>query len=483
MKFRILIILLAFVSTAFPRRTIEPEDIQPMLSLREVQALEITDEYLYAGVDGGVLRFYRFEDYIDLSRWETFHLPGEVRRIQKMGDFVYAITTSGYYARRERDIFDIQFQPVDSVLRLPPNLRICDPYEYGITLPFQLFWENSDSILGPDLTFYSVTDCVTDGSYYMFFSTDGLGLFRADLRDKMAEPLSFGPCCEYSDAILVSGDTIFFGGCSDIEFCAFSIATDEMTRFEWVPGDKSVSFPDYGPILDFAREGDELYIATPRGLGLFDLNSGLWQRPTAGGSVPLYNANALHIHGDILYIASNDGIYSMDLPSKSLIRRTPIGLKSFADVDYAMGRIIAVGDMGAYQLIDTAFAPLKPPDGHLDLYVRTVKPYRDEAVFATPYAIIILDDSGGRKFIPSSIFFESAEIFDVEPTRKYLWVGTDKGLFVYDRFGRFASRLDDDYYFPEMTIFRLFMQGDYLWMTTDIGLYRYFWKDPDRIYR
>jgi hypothetical protein len=483
MKLRIAILVL-IISTPFARRLIEPDDIQPILSLRSVTALEISDQYFYAGVDGGVLRFERFQDFIDLSKWETFNVPGTVRRIQRMGDYIYVVSSSGNFLRRERDIFDIQFQPVDTILRLPPNVRICDPYNLGVSLPFRLFWENSDSILGPDLFFYRITDCVSDGSFYLYFSTDGLGIFRADLRMKLAEPLNYGPCCDNSDAVFVAGDSIFFGGCSDIEFCAFSIATDNMTNFEWITGDRSAAFPSYGPVLDFAKHGDELYIATPRGLALFDFRHSHWQRPTAQGSVPLSSANALVIHDSTLYIASDDGVFSLDLSTKTLRHLTPIDLRYFADIDYALGKIIAVGDFGAYQLIDTSFLPLKPPDGHLDLDVRSIKPFvSSEAVFATPYAIIILEDSGTRQFLPSSIYFGSAEIFDIEPTRKYLWVATDRGLFVYDRLRKISTRLDKDFHFPEFAVYKLFLQGDYLWMTTDRGLYRYFWNEPDRIYR
>lgn len=483
MKLRIAIFLL-IISTPFARRLIEPDDIQPILSLRNVTALEISDQYFYAGVNGGVLRFERFQDFIDLSEWETFHIPGNVRRIQRMGDFIYVVSTSGNYARRERDIFNIQFQPVDSILRLPPNVRVCDPYNLGVSLPFRLFWENSDSILGPDLFFYRITDCVSDGSFYLYFSTDGLGIFRADLRMKIAEPLNYGPCCDNSDVVFFAGDTLFFGGCSDIEFCAFSIATDGLNHFEWISGERSVAFPDYGPVLDFAKNGDELYIATPRGLALFDLRHRQWLRPTGQGSVPLSSANALLIFDSTLFIASDDGVFSLNLHTKALSLCTQIGLRSFADIDYALGKVIAVGDFGAYQLIDTSFLPFKPPDGHLDIDVRSIKPFgASEAVFATPYAIVILEDSGTRQFLPSSIHFASADIFDVEPTRKYLWVATDRGLFVYDRFRKISTRLGEDYYFPNFRIYRLFLQGDYLWMTTDMGLYRYFWNEPNRIYR
>ncbi len=484
MRYKSLIFPFLILSTIFARRLIEPEDIQPVRSLRNVNALEITEECLYAGMDDGVLRFYRFEDYVDMSRWESFYVPGEVLRITQIQDTIYVKTTAGIFSRRERDIFDVEFKAVSSDMRLPPDIGICDPYEYGVTLPFGLFWEGSDSILGPDMFFYRVTDCITDGSYYMYFSTDGLGVFRADLRNKVAEPLWFGPCCDYSDAVYFSGDTAFFGGCSDIEFCAFAMVTDDISDYEWIAGERSVSVPDYGPVLDFEKYGNEIYIATPRGLGLYDLDRRQWLRPTAKGSVPLYQANGLAIFRDTLYISSADGIYSMNLESRQLTLRSPVGLNRFADISVAMGKIIAVGDLGAYQFVDSQLIPIKPPDGHLDLNVRSVKPGEDgEALFATQNAVVVLEKAGTRKFIPSSVYFHGAEINDVESSRKYLWVATTHGLFVYHRFQKFATLLDEDYYFPDFEVYRVFLHGDYLWMSTDLGLYRFYWNEPDRLYR
>jgi len=478
------LVILVLFSTAIARRLWEPTDVQPIYSLRSATALEITDRYFYIALSNGILRFYRFEDNIDFTEFVSFPVPGEILRIQELSDSIFVRTTEGIFARREMDILDIPFVPIDSTRRLPPALDLCNPYNFGISLPYSFFWETKDTIIGPDMTRYFVTDCVSDGSYYIYFATDGLGVFRADRRIKIAEPLFYGPCCDDINAIYAIGDTLLFGGCSDIVYCAFSIYDTNNSLYKWIPGEYSVAFPDFGPILDFALHGEDLYIATPFGLGLYDLAKNIWRRPTGRGSVPISNANAIIIHNDTLYVASNDGIYSMDLNNRILARRTDAGVSNIVDIAYAINNIIAVGDYGAYSKEDTTFAPLRPPDGHLDNFVYSVTAGpKSEAVFATRHGIVILHESGKREFYSTGIYFEGARINDIAVSHKYLWVATDTGLFVFDRIYRKSTKLDEELFFPETPVYKLLIHEDYLWFATDIGLYRFFWNETGRIYR
>jgi len=467
--------------TVFARRAWEPEDVMPLYSIRSAVGIEITEYHLYIAVPEGIVGFERFGTSIDYNSWQTFSIPHGVRGLMSLGDTIYVITSSGVYSRRENAFYDEPFRVSSSFPRFPPNITGSLLQDEIYSLPPGLYWGNGDTIWDCHLQEFHVTDAANDGQGNIYFTTDGLGVFRIDQRIGIAEPIAFGPCCNSVLAMAKLGDTLFFGGCEEILTCAFAILDRRHETCRWAGGEYGVAFPAYGIVEDIELYDDMVYLATRNGLALYDMDNRNWLRPTGKGSLPLTDARGLAILRDTLYVAAEDGIYFASLDDRKLRKATVAGEGRFVDIDTALGTVYATGDFGAMKREDSTFVVYNPPDGMLTNFVRCISySTEDEAVFGSNAGVLIVDKYGGRSRLPANIWFDSNAPNDIVATKRYLWVATDKGLYMYNRRYKTVMHLGEKYYFPETAIYRLLLDGNWLWLMTDRGVYRFFWNEPTR---
>jgi len=465
----------------FARRLWEPEDIMPLFSIRSAVGLELTEKYLYVAVSEGVVRFPRFDREIDFASWESIPIDAEVVDVRAVGDNIHILTPDGAIVRREIDFF-AQFEPPESELsRYSPDIGGCPPFGERYSMPPGFYLGSADTIWDLHLNAFNITDCASDKQGDIYFTTDGLGLFRVERRIGIAERMGFGPCCNNIRAMHKGGDTLFFGGCDNLSICAFSCFDNSSGFYSWVEGDYGVSFPNYGPVYDMVVYGRDIFLATAGGLALYDMQGKSWLRPTGMGSVPIDVPHALTIFRDTLYIAASDGIYSMDLNNRILVRRSSVGEGRFVDIDTAFGTVFAVGDFGAVKKEDSLFVRFNPPDGTLTNLVRciTCGP-SGEAIFGSRTGILIVEKSGRRTVLPNSIWLDGRTPEDIVATRLHLWIATENGLYLYHRRRKTTRYMSEATDLPKTAIYRLLLDGDWLWLMTDIGLYRFFWNEPDR---
>ena len=464
------------------RRTWEPTDVMPLFSTRFSVGLEIAGNYFWVAVPNGVLRFPYWAGEIDFSNWEAFSFSSEVRDIAALGDSIYAFAEDGVYARRAHDFFDVPFSKIEAVPRFAPNIGGCPPEGAGYFMPAGYIWVSDGTIRDFHLNDYVVTDCATDDRGNFYFSTDGAGIFEVPYRSNRAEALGFGPCCDYVSAISRSGSRLFFAGCDDISLCAFTVYDSTDGEFSRIEGEPTAGFPFDSWVNDLVSYGDKVFIATDRGLGMFDLSGGGWMRATGMGSIPIEGAQAIAILKDSIYIAANDGLYSADLYTRLFGIRTPVGVGRFKDVTRVGERIYAVGDMGVWVGADTTFERFDPPDGTLTNFVNCITAGPNgEAVFGARSGILIYYPDGRRTLLSNALILDGSTPYDIVATRRNLWIATKRGLYVYNRISRNSVFLGSRYYLPETPIYRLFLDGDFLWLSTGKGLFRFFWNDPDRV--
>ena len=476
-----LIIALIGVSIS-ARRTWEPTDVMPLLSTRGAVGIEISETYFWVAVPNGVLRFPFWAGEIDLAHWEAFPFDSDVRAIVAVDDSIYVFADNGVYARRAHDFYEVPFSEIAEVPRFAPDIGGCPPEGVGYSMPHGYLWLPGGTIRDFYLNDYTITNCLNDDMGNFYFSTDGAGIFAVPFRSNYAQSLSFGPCCDYVSAIAKHGDKLYFAGCCDISLCAFTIYDSVDGGFQHIAGEPGAGFPLDSWVNDIICHENMVFIATDRGISAYDLTNGVWRRAADMGSVPIEDAMAMAILNDSIYIATEDGVYSADLFSRLFSVRTPVGVGRFRDINFAGGKIYAVGDMGVWVNGDTIFKRFDTPDGSITNFVDCVAEGPDgEAVFGSRSGILIYYPDGRREVFSNTITLDGSRPYDIEVTRKHLWIGAARGLYVYDRKFHKSTYLGERYYLPETPIYRLFLDGDWLWLSTERGLFRFFWNEPDRV--
>jgi len=63
---------------------------------------------------------------------------------------------------------------------------------------------------------------------------------------------------------------------------------------------------------------------------------------------------------------------------------------------------------------------------------------------------------------------------------RFIWVGTDYGLYRYDRMKHDWRSYAVEDGLIDNSVFDLLLDGDYLWVATAGGVTRFLWKNPAR---
>jgi len=464
------------------RRLWEPEDAMPIFSTADVIGLEFSENFFYIAVSKGIIRFPRLANSIDIGGWECFAIAGELHSMYLRNDSVYIWTDLGGLARTEMDFFDIPFKSVDEFPRFPPNIGGCVQSGERYMMPPGFIWGSGDTIYDYHLNSYHITDCAEDGHGTMFLATNGAGIFSVEHRIGIAEPFCFGPCCNDIHSIIAIGDTLIFGGCGDIVHCALSIYDRLFDDFEWFGGEYSAMLPSSGPVKDLEFHDNLILGTTPNGLILFDIIDKTYLRPYGIGSQLINTPRASAIFNDSIYIAADNGIYTADIQSRAFKKISAPELTRFTDIDTANGRLYAIGDRGVWIVHDSTLERFYTPDGYLTNFVSCVTAGPNgETVFGSRAGILIITQNGNRTTLPSSIWLDGYTPNDIIAMKNILWIATNKGLFLYNRKINKSTLIGNDYYLPELNIYRMLLDQDYIWLITSRGLYRFFWNEPDRI--
>lgn len=484
MKRLILISMMALITlTTYSRRAWEPTDVMPMLSTRSVITMEFGEHYFWIGTDNGVLRLPYFDGEADVSSWEAFIFDFKILDLLIKEDSVFVFTTDGVYAIREHAFYDEGFSEVQEFPRFAPNIGACPPRGESYFMPMGYIWLSDGYIRDIHSNDYTITDCAQDNLGNLYLSTDGIGIFKVPYRSGYAEKFVFGPCCDYVSSISKYEDGFIFAGCNDITDCFLTLYDTSDNSFTNIEGLVSPVFNKNYLINDISCIKDRVFLATSQGLELYDLRDNNWIRALGMNSIPMYSANAIAISNNSIYIASNDGVYSADISSRVFKLISPFIAGKIMDIEASDDRVYAVGDGGVWVSAGTSMVRFDTPDGTITNFVRCVSSGPlDEIVFGSRYGILILDSENRRKILSSSIDLNGRIPNDIIATRRFLWIATDCGLYVYNRLTKSPMFLGKDYFLPEISIQSLFLDDDYLWLCTELGLFRFFWNDGDRIY-
>jgi len=478
---KVLLGLVILAVSVLARKVWEPEDVMPLFSGRDIENICMTETHFWISGDRYIVQFPCWDSEVGFSQWTSFPFSEKIITMKCNQESLYVWTKSGCYGRSDIDFMDTPFQRVESPPRFAPDIGGCPPRDENFLMPPGFLYETGGIIHDLNLQEFHVTDCASRNSQKLYMSTDGLGLLEIDRRTSVAEQITFGPCCNESNSMIVLEDTLIFAGCSYLKNCALTIYDRENSTFEWITGADNYAFPFEGQINCLAYHGGEIFTGTPYGLSVYALKGESWLRPTSTNSPYIGNIRRMVIQRDTLYIAASEGIFSYDIATRTVRKISPNEIIRFNDIASIGGSIYAAGDFGVWKIENGEFYRYNTPEGTLVNMVNSVtKGPRNETIFGGRNGILIVDSAGRRQFLSNTLYLEGKVPNDIVAVSYYLWIATNQGLFLYNRKYRTSQRMAEERGFPLYAINRLFLDGEYLWILTDYGAYRFFWNEPDR---
>ncbi len=470
---------------ALPNRYLQG-DWWGLTSTRYVSSIALGREFVYFGTNGGILRYDRFRNEWD-GLWTTLDgLPAndvtDLAYDQETQE-LYARTTQGdvvYYSAGYEFEYTGEF-PDELVLRFERvNLM-----NYTLSGGYSALHENV--ITDAHLRDYPVVGGMNDGWGNVWVATWGLGVWRGSEFQSILEPLPYGLAHSNVRAIEKLKNTWWFGGpWLDEQQKGVSVVDTAAQGFSYVEARYTNGLAS-DQVLDFERDGDTMWIATPSGLSRYDAKHEFPYRTYDEFSGLLSNmVTAIAADEDMVWVGTDLGPNVLLVPQDSVARATDqltngtyvYDLKVIDDFVW-MGT-----DQGLFRLWkeNPAWRRFSQAESILDGHVRAIAVDDTAYYFGTDLGLaIVWRDGSGIEELTDGDFSVNADIYALAVQDRIVWASTPHGLLRYDIRKRRYRLFDRNDGLFDIFVQEIYPDGDYLWLGTQEGVQRFFWNNPYRI--
>jgi hypothetical protein len=240
-----------------------------------------------------------------------------------------------------------------------------------------------------------------------------------------------------------------------------------------------------GIVRDLTVSGRTALAATDFGVTQFDLRNGsgrTWRVVEGLWSDRTYGVAVDH---DTAWVATENGVNTIILP-KGLCKRLMVdGLKNVHGYRIAVDpQALWVGtDLGLFRMDRaTGKGDYLGQDGGVGGPVSALYSGPEELWVgrATGLEVIRKQDLGQTGY-PAEAFLSGARIFAVLPVDSLVYIGTDRGLWKYDRYRNRWHQYQKEDGLIGNHVYALLRDGDYLLIGTSEGVTRFYWNDQYRI--
>jgi ligand-binding sensor domain-containing protein len=475
-------------SLAIDSRGYYPEDWVSYTKTRFVRSIAIGFYNVYFGTTGGILRYDK-----EIDKWldpitSSDGLPDQ--NIDKLavdpeGTRVWALTPSGVY------MFETAFEewyPADEfpyeyyrndLGQIRDFQRYIPPFGYHIMAPY--------SIQDDELREYQIVAAAEGKWGDIWIGTWGMGMGRIPRYGVDLKLMNFGLYSEDCRTMLKDGDKFYFAGRNEYGAeNALTIWDREKNLWSYVESRYTNRFIS-DQINDIHGVGNDIFLATDFGLVRMNREGKNFRSYAAPGYLQTDLVLSLAHNKDILFLGTDRGMYMLDVKNDSMqyMGGSLIGNGAVFDILYYKNDLWIGSEYGAvrYDFETQRFYRYSSSGGVLlGLIIDVEKDTEDGIWFAGEDAVVWMDD----RFDEKERFYVDGELDGFRPNKilvdeRYLWVGTDYGLYRWDRMKHYWKHFLMDDGLIDNQVFDLILDGDYLWIATANGVTRYYWNNPVRI--
>ena len=483
----VIVLILPENSAAVNLRGYFPGDWVSYTKTRYVRTIDVGFSNVYFGTTEGILVYDMDRDEWKDPITRSDGLPDqniEMIAVEPDDSKIYVRTPSGYYQ------YEYVFEEWSPLMQFPMELysndlsRVQNLQTYIPPIGYHLFAPNT--LQGPELRDYQIVAASETRSGDFWLGTWGRGVAKIESYGLDFELDQYGLYNSDCRAIYRSGETMYFGGRATTEsenaLTVWDRDSDEWKYYEARYTDRFTS--DY--INDIIGAGDYIFLATDYGLVKINAKTGSFRAYTQPQYLHSDIVLSLEYNRGHLYFGTDMGMYDLDIKKDSIryMGGTLIGDAAVLDIKFYKGDLWVGTDNGAmrYDFGTNRFYRYSSTGGALLRIITDIEENPEGGLwFAGEDGVLLMDDH----FEESDRFYTQLDLDGFMPNKilvseRYLWIGTDNGLYRYNRVKKDWAHYTEDDGLIYGQIFDLLLEDDYLWIATAEGVTRFYWNNPLR---
>jgi hypothetical protein len=389
------------------------------------------------------------------------------------GRHIYQMDTFSGFLQHESDLASGEIFWHDEMYRFPVE---------GAILPGNYMINTNNMLITPKLREYAVSFSAKDSQGNVWIGTKGWGLFRGDAATMMLDHQAYGLLTDNVRWISASGNKILMANDYDYldenRLVGASVYNGSENHFQWLTEDDVHLFQGFAPERAILI-GDSAIFITGSSIILYHLREKSWEyiNPAETLTGEIYNVAR---QKNTLWLAAQYGLFALDLET---IRLRPwaeaktMGITLVKSVALADTLLYCGGSFGVIQAEISA-------DGSLNLREHEELLQGDIIQIFSTEDIVILTDGSALYRARTSNFQtvlwsglpwnrSDTEILSLAANAKYIWVGTNNGLWEYHQRMRQWRHIGELQGLPNSVVQALEIAADYLYIGTEGGMTRY----------
>jgi len=483
------ILILVFMSNAYGvnLRGYYPEDWVSYTKTRFIRSISIGFYNIYFGTTRGVLRYdMNRNEWLDPLTKSDGLQDQNIERIAVDPDDsrLWVQTPSGIYMYETTfdewsrvDLFPLEYYK-DDIRRLGDFQKYIPPFGYHLFAPNIL----QDS----ELRDYQIITAVESKWGDIWLGTWGMGMGRIEQYDVSLELMNFGLYSDACHAMYRVEDVFYFGGRNDFGIeNALTIWDKNEDNWKYIEARYDNRFIS-DQVNDIVGVGDYIFLATDFGLVKMDRDGNEFRSYGSPSYLQTDNVLSLANYKDKVFFGTDKGMYMLDITKDSISYMSGqlIANAAIFDIMYYKGDLWIGTEVGAvrYDFDSHKFYRYASDGGVLLGWIFDIEKDSDNGIwFASENAIVWMND----RFEEQERFYVNGVLDGFAPNKitvdeRYLWVGTDYGVYRYDRMKHYWKHFTEDDGLIDNQVFDLILDDKYLWIATINGVTRYYWNNPVR---
>ncbi len=344
----------------------------------------------------------------------------------------------------------------------------------------------------PNFRRAEVVTAVEDKWGSMWIGTWGLGAGRGDMRSLRLDMLEFGLGSLSVDAMIFNGD-VLWAGSAQVAEGNHGITAWDTHRAVWQRYEqRHVTNLLSDQVYSITADPENLWFSTGYGLSRFTPGRGEWYTFDRFSGLSDNLVFDVAANDSLVLVGTDNGIDRIvrkTLAHKDSVEIEPISpgnlaLTAVRDLELMGNLLWAATNRGIY-----VYDLSKRVGGFSDEYqgpftdaMTSVSRYRNELWFGSVRGIDVFDTES-REWLGSQAGrrFDGVRINQVLAAKEAVWAATDAGLMKFNRKSKSWRTFTTADGLISDRVLALLLDGDYIWCGTDAGLTQFFWNAGDRI--
>ena len=326
----------------------------------------------------------------------------------------------------------------------------------------------------------------------MWLGTWGLGAARGDLHSLRLEMLEYGLGSLSVDA-LTFGDNVLWAGGSQLSEINHGITAWDLGRHRWTTFEqRNISELLSDQLYSITLDGHDLWFSTGHGLSLYSPSSNVWRTFDEFDGLSNNLVFDTAVDDSSVWVATFSGIDRISkksLAKKDSVKITPISpgnltLTRVRDLEIMENLLWAATENGVYvyDMNKKTGGYSDEIDGPLTNLVNSISRYENELWFGSAKGVDVFDVKKREWLgVPEGRAFPNTFINRVLASKEAAWATTNEGVMKFNRTSNSWHTFTTEDGLLDNRVRSVLLDGDYIWFGTDYGLTQFFWNSQYRI--